>query len=90
MVKKIKKRKPKKPINESYMIEVNNWEVSYAFIGRRKRKLYNDLGGFGEHADLLIDGKVVYPEYKNVSKVKINIYTNPKLNYHWKQVSTDD
>lgn len=78
-----KKRKTKKPETEVYMINVNDWNVDYCFVGLEK------LNPFGprkhsEDASLTIYGEVTYPKYKDVAKAQIYLTAEPGMDDHWR------
>jgi len=43
----------------------------------------NFLGEYFEHSTLLLSGKIISPEIKDATKVKIRILESPELENHW-------
>ena len=83
MTKKPKKRKPKKPVLEDYEFEIDDWEVLYSFRGQTKDD-HTNPDRYSESAQLTIFGKPVQPIYKDVSVVQMYLWSDPKLEDHWK------
>ena len=86
MAKKSKKKK-QTPESETYEIEINDWEVAYIF---ELNTLPQDLveGLFYERSRLILSGNILSPVVKNVSKVRIEIVNEPRLDDHWKPEPT--
>jgi hypothetical protein len=78
-----KKRKLKKPQKEVYRIEIDNWEVDHALIGRRKNDFYRDAM-FGESSYLMMYGKIIWPEDQIFSKAQIFLNSKAEFDDHWK------
>ena len=73
MPPKRKKRKSKKPENESYEIEVQDWKVYFHFGVNISRNRFDD-GDYSEDSSLTLTGKILSPVLKNVSKAEVNIW----------------
>ena len=78
-----KKRKIKKPEKEVYRVEIENWEVDHALIGRRKNDFYGDAM-FGESSYLMMYGKIIWPEGKGFSRAQIFLNSKAEFDDHWK------
>ena len=81
------KIKKKKPQNESYAIEVEDWEVDYRFGLNTAPK---DLipGVYWEWSKLILTGKILSPIVKTASKTRIELADEPVLDDHWKPTPT--
>ena len=83
------KRKTKKNtlINESYEIEVEDWEVNYHFgINTLPKDLID--GVYWEDSKLTLMGRIILPALEKVSKARIEIADDPKLDDHWQPKPT--
>ena len=78
-----KKRKLKKPQKEVYRMEIENWEVDHALIGRRKGDFYGDAM-FGESSYLMIYGKIIWPEGQKFTKAQIFLNSKAEFDEHWR------
>ena len=86
MAKK-RKTKKKKPENETYEVEVEDWEVAYHF---GLNTLPKDLieGVYWEHSRLILTGKILSPVLEKAIKARIEIAYEPKMDDHWKEKPT--
>ena len=76
MAKK-KRRRASRPVQEfeSYLLELNDWNVSYGFsLGHDNL----DHGPYWEHGELLIDGKLSYPPKFSGDRLKMTLLGNRK------------
>ena len=83
------KRKKKKNtlINESYEIEVEDWEVSYYFgINMAPKDLIE--GAYWETSKLILIGRIILPVLKKTSKATIEIAGDPQMDDHWQSKPT--
>lgn len=83
------KRKTKKNtlITESYEIEVEDWEVNYHFgINTLPEDLID--GVYWEDSKLILMGRIILPALEKVSKARIEIADDPKLDDHWQPKPT--
>lgn len=82
--KKPKRRRKTKPVNESYLIAIDDFEVDYHFG-------INSVGGgivegdFWEGSTLNLIGRILSPPLKNATKAVIAVCATPELNGHWKE-----
>ncbi len=77
-----RKKKTKKVEDESYQIEVKDWEIDYSF-GLDESKIFGD-GPFWEYARLIMTGQLLSPALKQTSKARVCLLANPKMDDHWK------
>lgn len=86
MAKK-RKVKKKKPQNESYEIQVEDWEVDYHFgLNTAPKDLIQ--GVYWEWSKLILTGKILSPTIKTASKTRIELADEPVLDDHWKPTPT--
>jgi hypothetical protein len=84
-----KKRKTRRaPENETYEIEVQDWEF-YNHFGINIFPNDYVQGDFSEDSSLSLMGKIVSPILKNATKATINIWEKPELDDHWKETPSD-
>ena len=89
MPPKRKRRKRKKPENESYDIETQDWEVYFHFAVNITRNRFDD-GDYSEDSSLSLKGKILTPIIKNVSKTEINIWEIQELEDHWRDAPAEN
>ena len=79
-----KKRKTKKeiPEDESYEIEIEDWEEAFRF---GMNTLSKDLieGVYWEHSKLILLGKILSPDLEKAGKARIELSSEPQLDDHW-------
>ena len=84
-----KKRRRKKTIdeNETYQIEVVDWEVGYHFA---LNTLPKDLieGVYWEHSKLVLTGKILSPILEKANKATVEIAAEPQVDDYWKPKPT--
>jgi hypothetical protein len=78
-----KKRKRKKPENERYEFEVEDWEMDYHFELNVGPKDFIP-GVFWENSKCTLIGKIVSPILKNANKARVEIVDKPELDDNWK------
>ena len=82
MPRKAKKRKKKEPADQTYIIEVVDWEFDYLFgINNFKSDVIS--GDYLDCTTLILLGKIISPTLKNIRQVGIRISENPGLDDHW-------
>lgn len=86
MAKKRRKKKEEHE-NETYEIEINDWEVAYRF---GLNALPKDLvrGVYWEYSKLILAGKILSPVVEKASKVRIEMTDEPQMDDHWKSKPT--
>jgi hypothetical protein len=86
MAKK-RKRKQEQPKNETYEIEVEDWEVDYYFaLNTGPEDLFN--GAYMEHSNLVLTGNIFSPSLEKVGKTRIEITADPQMDDFWKPKPT--
>lgn len=83
MAKKLKKRKPKKQEWLYYEFELEDWKVTYSFRGQTTGDITNP-DKYSQLSQIELYGKPISPVYKSVSKVQVYLWSDPKLEDHWK------
>jgi len=80
-------RKQKKNIiiPEFYKIEIEDWEADYHF-GLAPKNIIE--GVYWEGSNLIIIGNLTSPILDTVSKTKVELHGDPKLDDHWQQNPT--
>ncbi len=90
MIMKQKRKKIKEAENERYVIDVEDWEASYAFNQNEVSMKLSSSGGNDESLTITLLGKIRSPTLQNVLKTKIEITGCPILDDRQKQERTDD
>ncbi len=85
----VQKRKIKKNIviTESYEIEIEDWEVNYHFgINNAPKDLIE--GAYWEYSHLILMGKIILPAIEKISKARIELAEDPRMDDHWQTKPT--
>ena len=81
------KKKKKEPENETYEIEVNDWEAAYRFeLNTLPKDLIN--GVFWERSRLILTGKILSPVVKKASRARVEMVNEPRMDDYWKSEPT--
>ena len=83
-----KKRKTKKikPENQTYEIEIEDWEAAYRFGLNILPKHFE--GAYWENCRLILSGKILSPVLEQAIKARIEIAYEPQMDDHWKENPT--
>jgi hypothetical protein len=77
-----KRKKRKEPEKEFYEFEIEDWVTDFCFGANLSDKI-NFPGDYFEHSTLSLSGKIISPEIKNATKVRVRIFESPELENHW-------
>jgi hypothetical protein len=77
-----RKRRQKQPENQSYEIEVENWESDYYFaLNTWSKGLFN--GVYRESSNLILTGNILLPSLEKARKARIEIRDDPQMDDYW-------
>ena len=86
MAKK-RRTKKKRDENQSYEIEVADWETNYYFGLNPGIKDFIE-GAYWEHSRLVLTGKILSPTPEKANNARIEIADEPQMDDHWTQKPT--
>ena len=79
---KKRKRKQKQPPNQSYEIEVEDWEADYYFaLNTGPKDLFD--GAYMEHSVLILVGDILSPSLEKAGKARVEIRDDPQIDDYW-------